>query len=249
MSVSGHLRSRWTAAPGYAVTPLSCPPCAEKNPTDHRLHCLEGDAVQDQKVKSLIATLPSLLAIATLVLVSLGVTYLWEKDKKPYAVLFVLGLVALGLLVEPTWTFVLVVVGLFAWEGSFIKTTRGTMATAFVILGLFVVFFVYLGAGMDDYRFQSRVESLSAGTPRDAIVKRLGQPTEKSKALPQGRKFRLDMAAQEFKTLADATAYYLSWTRPSRLPEIPWFYSIPTCLVGFDRGDKSTLTLCLLPNW
>ena len=104
-------------------------------------------------MNSLIATftLPRVIACASAYAVWTAAAYFWKKNEKPYAVLVILGSVSLGLLVSPAWTFAILITGALVFTASFVKTTRATIATAFVLLTLFVAFVGFFISGMNGY--------------------------------------------------------------------------------------------------
>ena len=98
-------------------------------------------------MNSLIATftLPRVIAFAIAYAVWTAAAYFWKKNEKPYAVLVILGSASLGLLVSPVWTLGTLIAGALVFAASFVKTTRATIATALVILGVFTVFVLFIG--------------------------------------------------------------------------------------------------------
>ncbi len=96
----------------------------------------------------------TVLACVFLSLTAYVVERLWKQDKKLAAVLVPVSAVLVGLVVAPTWTIVLVIVGLFTFAASFVRTTRATLTTAAVMLGLFGY---VANAAMNDMRIRSRL--------------------------------------------------------------------------------------------
>jgi hypothetical protein len=90
-------------------------------------------------VNSLIASLPSVLAVTIAFTVFVIARHLWTKDKKQYAAAVVLASAATGLLLAPTWTIATLIAGALVYAASFVRTTRATIATALLGFGAFCV--------------------------------------------------------------------------------------------------------------
>ena len=88
-------------------------------------------------MKSLIASLPSVVAVSIAFTVFVIAKHLWTKDQKQYAVVVVLASASTGLLLAPAWTFATLVAGALVCAASFVRTTSATIATALLIFGAF----------------------------------------------------------------------------------------------------------------
>ena len=88
-------------------------------------------------MNSLIASLPSMLAVTIVFTVFVIAKHLWTKDKKQYAAIVVLASASTGLLLATAWTFATLIAGAFAYAAIFFGRTRATIAPALLIFGAF----------------------------------------------------------------------------------------------------------------